>query len=96
MSEFKRQRQFVKAVLHAGSGMFSMYVRIPHAVLGACCCVERAICKGCPACIHMYSYTTCISFPELDFARKRGYARLWRSVSIYVAVSVLIIRNNEI
>ena len=41
MSELKRQRQFIKAVLHAARGMFSMYVRTPH-VLGAFCCVERA------------------------------------------------------
>ena len=57
-------------------------------VLGACCCVERTICEGCPICIDMYNYTTCISFPEHDFARTRGYARLWRSVSTYVAVLV--------
>ena len=41
MSELKRQRQFIKAVLHAAGGMFSIYVRTLH-VLGACCCVERA------------------------------------------------------
>lgn len=41
ISELIRQLQFIKAVLHATRGMFSIYVRTPH-VLGACCCVERA------------------------------------------------------
>jgi hypothetical protein len=66
MTEFKRQRQFVKAVLHAGSGMFSMSVWTAH-VLGTRCCVERDIWEGvqyAPICI---GYNR-VLFPEPNFA----------------------------